>query len=65
MIGPYLPTFLESNVGLEQADLKLVYLFGGLATLVTLTFFGRLSDRYGKLTVFRVIVLLSMRRFFS
>ena len=30
-----------------------MYLAGGLATLITLTYFGRLADRFGKLLVFR------------
>jgi predicted MFS family arabinose efflux permease len=57
MIAPYLATFLKFNVGLSQDDLALMYLFGGLATLVTLTPVGRLSDRFGKLRVFRLLAL--------
>ena len=60
MIGPYLPTYLEGNVGVDQRNLKYMYLCGGLATLVTLTGFGRLADRLGKLRVFRILILLSM-----
>jgi predicted MFS family arabinose efflux permease len=36
-----------------------MYLWGGLATLVTLTVFGRLADRFGKLPVFWVLGLLT------
>lgn len=52
-VAPYLPTFLEANVGFPQTDLKWMYLAGGIATIVTLTYIGRLSDRFGKLPVFR------------
>jgi predicted MFS family arabinose efflux permease len=59
MIGPYLPTYLTGNVGIAQRDLKFMYLFGGLATLVTMTLFGRLADRFGKLLIFRVLVVFT------
>ena len=36
-LAPYLATFLVFNVGLAQGDLKLMYLYGGIATLGTLT----------------------------
>ena len=55
MLGPYLATYLRYNVGLEQEDLKFMYLCGGLATLVSMTLFGRLADRFGKLLVFRIL----------
>jgi len=54
-IGPYLPAYLVNNVGLEQTDLKYMYLAGGLTTLITLTYIGRLADRFGKLLVFRIL----------
>jgi predicted MFS family arabinose efflux permease len=60
MLGPFMPSYLEDNVGVQQADLKFMYLCGGLATLVTMTLFGRLSDRFGKLHVFRILALLAV-----
>jgi predicted MFS family arabinose efflux permease len=60
LMGPYLPLYLEFNVGLDQSELKYMYLFGGLATLVTLTLFGRLSDRYGKMRVFWILALANL-----
>jgi predicted MFS family arabinose efflux permease len=59
-IIPFLPAFLEYNVGWKKSDLALMYLCGGLATLVTLSLFGRLADHFGKLPVFRVLALLAM-----
>src|SRR5262249_32893562 len=50
---------LVANAGLRQADLPLMYLFGGAATLVTMPLVGRLADRWGKLPVFRVLALLT------
>jgi predicted MFS family arabinose efflux permease len=37
-----------------------MYLSGGLATILTLTYFGRLSDRFGKLRVFRWLAALTI-----
>jgi predicted MFS family arabinose efflux permease len=53
-IIPYLATYLAANVGLKEANLWLLYLFGGLATLVTNPVIGRLADRFGKRRVFRI-----------
>jgi predicted MFS family arabinose efflux permease len=60
MLGPYLATFLEANVGVRQTELKYMYLCGGLATLITMTLFGRLADRFGKLRVFRILALVTL-----
>jgi predicted MFS family arabinose efflux permease len=60
MVAPYLATFLVANVGLEQGQLKYMYLCGGLATLATLTPLGRLADRCGKLPVYRALALATM-----
>ncbi len=60
MIFPLLATYLVFNVGLEQSELKFMYVCGGLATLFTMTPIGRLSDRYGKLPVFRVMAVATL-----
>ncbi len=60
LVGPYIATFLEVNVGVAQRDLKLIYLCGGLATILTTTPVGWLADRFGKLPLFRVLQFLTM-----
>jgi predicted MFS family arabinose efflux permease len=55
-----LPTFLVLNGGWQESDLRWLYLCGGLATLLTNPFVGRLADRSGKLLVFRGLVLLTV-----
>jgi predicted MFS family arabinose efflux permease len=60
IIWPYLPIYLEFNVGLAQQQLKFVYLCGGLATLGTLTLFGKLADRFGKLLVFWLLAVVTL-----
>jgi predicted MFS family arabinose efflux permease len=57
LVIPYLATAMVANVGLDEKDLKYIYLAGGLTTLVTLAIIGRLADRLGKLPVFRVLAL--------
>ncbi len=60
MIVPFLADYLVANVGVRKDQLPYVYLCGGLATLLTMTWFGRLSDRFGKLPVFRILALLTL-----
>lgn len=57
LIVPYLATFMVANVGMPEPNLKLIYLAGGLATLLSLTWIGRIADRRGKLGVFRVLAV--------
>ena len=57
LIFPYIPTYMEVNVGLTDGQLSWIYLAGGACTLVTLNWIGRWADRAGK---FRVYALVSM-----
>lgn len=59
-IVPYLTIYLVNNVGRRNEELPYVYLFGGAATLVSMTLVGRLSDRFGKLRVFRTLALVTL-----
>lgn len=47
------------DVAVAEADLALVYMSGGIATLVTAQVIGRLADRYGKKRVFTAVALAS------
>jgi predicted MFS family arabinose efflux permease len=64
LIGPFLPTYLVRNVKRPDSDLIWVYLAGGLATLWTMAWVGRLADRHGKRQVFAVLALATMVPFF-
>jgi predicted MFS family arabinose efflux permease len=57
---PYLNVHLVKNVGIEEKDLSLLYLVGGIFTIVGSRLTGRLSDRYGKLEVFQVAAALAL-----
>jgi predicted MFS family arabinose efflux permease len=57
MIIPYLADYLVANAGRTEDELPLIYLAGGLSILVALPFVGRISDRFPKRSVFRVIAV--------
>jgi predicted MFS family arabinose efflux permease len=60
LVTPYLPAYLEANVGLTEIDLAWMYALGGFSTLIMMPLAGRLSDRLGKLPVFRVSAFLTV-----
>jgi predicted MFS family arabinose efflux permease len=57
---PYLSPYFVGNVGLEESDLKYVYLFGGIATIVTSRLVGKLADRFGALKMFTIMSVVSI-----
>ena len=54
---PFLTIYMTVNMGLQPAQVPLVYLVGGVATLFSSRLIGALSDRWGKVRVFRVIAV--------
>lgn len=54
---PFMAPSMVANVGLTEAQLPLIYMAGGLATLFTTNLIGRLSDRYDKIYVLGVLSL--------
>ncbi len=60
MIVPYLASYLVANTGRTNEELPWVYAIGGASTLVTMTVFGWLSDRFGKLLMFRCLAMLTL-----
>ena len=57
---PFLAAYAVANVGLTETELPIMYMAGGLATLVTAQVIGHLADRYGKKRVFAVIAVASI-----
>jgi predicted MFS family arabinose efflux permease len=54
---PYITIYLQSNAGMRSAEVPWIYLCGGLATLLSARYFGRLTDRLGKVFVFQRLAL--------
>jgi predicted MFS family arabinose efflux permease len=57
---PYIALYFTSNVGVSNSYISLIYLCGGVATLMSSRFIGHMSDKYGKVTVFRVLAIVSL-----
>jgi len=55
LVIPYITLYMQSNGGVRAADVPYIYLFGGLATLVSARFFGRLTDKKGKQETFALL----------
>ena len=56
VIIPLLSPYLVYNVGLPERDLFLVYFTGGVLTVFTAPFIGKLADRIGRFRVFACLV---------
>lgn len=52
IVVPFINPFMEFNVGFTKEQIPLTYVVGGAATLFSAPFFGKLSDRKGKLLIF-------------
>jgi predicted MFS family arabinose efflux permease len=60
MVFPFLATYMVKNVGMTEKQLPLIYLCGGICTLVSMNVIGRWADRSGKRRVFITMTLASM-----
>lgn len=59
-VVPFISPYMVANVGLRETDLPYLYLAGGLATFFTSQWIGRMSDKHGKLKMFRAIAAISI-----
>ena len=58
VVIPFITIYLRANHGWSPEEITYNYLFGGLTTLVTARFVGRLTDRKGKVPIFTLMALL-------
>jgi predicted MFS family arabinose efflux permease len=58
-VVPLLSPYLVGNVGFPENRLSLVYLVGGIASVLTAPRIGKLSDRYGRRKVFTIISVIA------
>ena len=56
----YISPYMVANVGLTEAQLPLIYLYGGMGSLITALLIGKLSDHWGRVRTFRVACLFSI-----
>ena len=59
-IIPFIAPYMQINVGFADKQVSLIYLIGGLLTVVLLPLFGKLADRYGRLRVFTLSSVLAL-----
>lgn len=60
VIIPFLNPFMEFNVGFTELQRNLVYIVGGLVTIVSAPIAGKLADKFGKHKVFLWFAFLSL-----
>jgi predicted MFS family arabinose efflux permease len=60
LIVPFINPYLEFNNGYTKAQTPMVYLAGGIASFFASNILGKISDSYGKLSVFRICTFLSL-----
>ena len=59
MIIPFISPYLIANVGLSQEQIALQFFCGGAATIISAPFIGRMTDKYGVMRVFTIVMFLS------
>jgi len=60
LIIPFINPYLEFNKGFSKDMTPMIYLIGGMASLIAAIFLGRFSDKVGKLPVFSYSVFFSL-----
>lgn len=59
LIIPFISPYMIKNVGLSQLDISYQFFAGGIATVFSSIYLGRLVDRVGVMPVFVALVLIS------
>ena len=60
LIIPFINPYLEFNKGFSKDATPVIYLVGGIFSLLAALYLGKLSDKRGKLAVFSVSVFVSL-----
>lgn len=60
VVIPYLTLYTTSNGQLTAQQIPMIYLAGGIATLLTARAIGRATDTRGKVKMFRLLALLTI-----
>jgi MFS transporter, DHA1 family, inner membrane transport protein len=59
LIIPFINPYIEFNKGFSKELIPMIYLVGGIASLISAIYIGRFSDKIGKLPVFLYSVFFS------
>ncbi|HSI90797.1 MAG TPA: MFS transporter [Adhaeribacter sp.] len=59
-VVPFISPYMVANVGFTESELSFIYLFGGLATVVTSQLAGRMADKFGKKRIYIIAALVSI-----
>ena len=57
---PFLSPYMVANVGFSEIELTYIYMAGGLFTIFTSPWVGKLTDKYGKIKVFTIFMALNV-----
>ena len=60
LIIPFINPYIEFNKGFSKDMIPMIYLVGGLASLIAAFYLGRIADKIGKLPVFLFSVFFSL-----
>lgn len=56
---PFISPYMVKNVGLREDQLPLIYLIGGIFTIISARIIGKLSDKVGSYKVFKIVALIA------
>lgn len=59
MIIPFISPFMIKNIGLTQLEVAYQFFAGGVATFITSPIIGRMTDKYGVMKVFIIVMVIS------
>lgn len=60
LIIPFVNPYMEFNVGYSKDQTPMIYLIGGIASFVSANILGRMADKYGKMNIFTICIILSL-----
>lgn len=56
----FMSPYLVTNVGFSEANLKYVYFFGGVMSLISGPIIGKMADKYGKFRVYSIFAIIAI-----
>ena len=59
MIIPFISPFMIKNIGLTQIEVAYQFFAGGVATFITSPAIGKMTDKYGIMNVFIIVMVIS------